>query len=401
MGKKESLEAFDATISDIYEAALNPAHWDVALTAIASNFAPMNADVGMLLWERVSPPAGRFLGATGVNEFARQGFLSFFAGQTPWSIAGHNLPVGAVAFSDNIVPREQFKQSPFYQDFLKNWGIEIGVISCLDRIGSDHLGVCFAGTAMYDMTDLTRNMRRLVPHLQRAARISRRIGEADLRAANAEAALNQSPSAIFCLGSNLELLHANHAAEKILSNENFFIVVDNKLRANRPEMHGRLTTLAQSAEDDAVQESARAVSLQFERDGLPQFYALAMIVDATKGHSFEGSIDGMKIMIVGGAQHNMSLETMDHLRSWFDLTPAEARLAAWISTGGNIEDFVRMRGVSINAGRFLLKAIFSKTGVNRQSELVALLHEVPMQWIKHSEKNPIDDYPAGKIILPK
>lgn len=389
MGKSLSLLAFDEVVSAIYEAAINPKHWDVALTSIASHFAPPHLDVGMLLWERVSPPAGRFIGATGVNDFARQGYLSFFAGQTPWSIAGHDMPIGSVAHSDRVVPRDVFKQSQFYRDFLQNWEMEVAILASLDRIGTDHLGLCFAGPEMHDVSEFEANIRKLVPHLQRATRISRRIGEADLRAANAEFVLDQSPSTIFCLNADLELLHANNAAQKILQDGDVFRLVANKLRASTSEMQAKLAELAKTAIAPPGLIGLHTASLFFERETGPQYRAIAMLADTGARGQFSQSVAGMKIMIVGGPQHEVPLEAMEHLRSWFDLTPAEARLAAWLTTGASIEDYVKMRGVSINAGRFLLKGIFSKTGVNRQSELVALLYEVPLSWARPIESKTL------------
>lgn len=65
---------------------------------------------------------------------------------------------------------------------------------------------------------------------------------------------------------------------------------------------------------------------------------------------------------------------------WFGLTPAEARLAANLAEGGSLEDFAAMRGVSINAARFLLRGIYDKTEVNRMPRLVAKLREAPLHW---------------------
>ena len=75
-----------------------------------------------------------------------------------------------------------------------------------------------------------------------------------------------------------------------------------------------------------------------------------------------------------------SSEIVTRLRDWFDLTPSEAKIAAYIADGKTMEEYARDRGVSINAARFLLKGVFGKTGVSRQAELAALLHESPLDW---------------------
>lgn len=61
------------------------------------------------------------------------------------------------------------------------------------------------------------------------------------------------------------------------------------------------------------------------------------------------------------------------VRGLFDLTPAEARLAAALAQGAPIGDVARRFGISELTARTQLKAVFAKTGVHRQAELVALL----------------------------
>ena len=60
------------------------------------------------------------------------------------------------------------------------------------------------------------------------------------------------------------------------------------------------------------------------------------------------------------------------LQAVFGLTPAEARLAARVSTGAKLETITDEAGIAKETGRNQLKSIFAKTGVHSQAELVAL-----------------------------
>jgi len=62
----------------------------------------------------------------------------------------------------------------------------------------------------------------------------------------------------------------------------------------------------------------------------------------------------------------------DVLAARFDLTPAEARVAIHLVEGGDIASYAKAAGVSLGTVRTHLKAIFAKTGVNRQAALVKL-----------------------------
>lgn len=380
MGEQKLLAAFDAVVSDVYEAALVPSHWDVALTSLISHFSPPRWDVAMLVWERLHPATGRFIGAAGVNEFARAGYIAMFAGRQPWSVNGHSLPVGKVVHSDEIVPRELFKQHDFYTNFLANWEDEVAIIASLDRHGQDHLGLCMPAPDVGDTSILHQAVTRLVPHIQRASRISRRIGEADLRAANAEAGLDASPSIILTLGPDMELLHANPRAQKWLERTQGVRQIQHRLHFADRQVRSRLEKLAKGhgakrTETVAITDESRTTFL------------VAMRVEPNVANDLAGANGGAALLLVGGGRRDVSVEIVERLRDWFDLTPSEAKIAAYIADGRTLEEYANDRGVSINAARFLIKGVFAKTGVGRQAELAALLHEAPLEW-----QSPIDNF---------
>ena len=61
------------------------------------------------------------------------------------------------------------------------------------------------------------------------------------------------------------------------------------------------------------------------------------------------------------------------IQALFDVTPAEARVARMLAGGATISEVVADLGLSDSTVRGHLKSVFRKCGVNRQSELVALL----------------------------
>lgn len=68
----------------------------------------------------------------------------------------------------------------------------------------------------------------------------------------------------------------------------------------------------------------------------------------------------------------------DLLRSLFDLTPAEARIAQGVARGQGLEDLAEAGGVSLNTVRNQLRRVLEKTGCARQAELAALLAGVAL-----------------------
>src|SRR5688500_9591411 len=96
MSARLQLADYDAVLSAVSAAALAPPACDVARTHLVGRVGQDRWDNAMLLWERVAPPAGRFLGTCGVHVMAQQGYVAAFAGNNDWSVRGHKMPVGSV-----------------------------------------------------------------------------------------------------------------------------------------------------------------------------------------------------------------------------------------------------------------------------------------------------------------
>jgi DNA-binding CsgD family transcriptional regulator len=368
------LADYDKVVSHIYEAALVPAHWDIALTTMMDRFAPKEWHVAFVVWERLSPAAGRFIGSTGVHPIAQQSYLAHFAGRQEWSVRGHALPLGQVVHSDDLIDRESFRATSFYKNFLGPWGYELAIMGMLDRHGSDHMGIVCPGPVGGEPDLLREAITRLTPHIQRAARISRRIGEADMRAAAASDMLNSSPYCAIALGPNLEMLLSNKMGEAVIARGDGFMISHGKLVVNDHETQRKLSEMANGKSSD------RAMTFTAVGKSGRQIVMTALVVDAEHGDQFAAKAGGTALMLVGGQRMEISDEATKALQSGFGLTAAEARLASFLIEGSGVRGYAADKGVSIEAGKYLLKGIYAKTGLSNQTELIAMLREVPLGW---------------------
>jgi DNA-binding CsgD family transcriptional regulator len=64
------------------------------------------------------------------------------------------------------------------------------------------------------------------------------------------------------------------------------------------------------------------------------------------------------------------------LRSLFDLTPSEARVARSLAGGDSLDDIAAHGGVSRNTVRTQLRQVMDKTGCTRQAEVTALMANI-------------------------
>jgi DNA-binding CsgD family transcriptional regulator len=72
------------------------------------------------------------------------------------------------------------------------------------------------------------------------------------------------------------------------------------------------------------------------------------------------------------------LPPVELLRSLFDLTPSEARVARSLATGDSLDDIATHGGVSRNTVRAQLRQVLEKIGCTRQGEVVALLSNLSL-----------------------
>ena len=74
------------------------------------------------------------------------------------------------------------------------------------------------------------------------------------------------------------------------------------------------------------------------------------------------------------------LSALNLLGKLYALTPTELKVTVGLLAGNSPEEYAKQAGVSVSTIRSHLKSLFSKTGTNKQSQLVALLsHAPPLQ----------------------
>jgi DNA-binding CsgD family transcriptional regulator len=78
---------------------------------------------------------------------------------------------------------------------------------------------------------------------------------------------------------------------------------------------------------------------------------------------------------------SLPIPSEERLRSLFDLTAAEARLAQRLACGDSVEEVARDLSIKMTTARTQLAAIFAKTETRRQARLVAILARVAhLEW---------------------
>jgi DNA-binding CsgD family transcriptional regulator len=254
---------------------------------------------------------------------------------------------------------------PYYQDFLTPFGFRwfVGVrvafgddVWCLSIQRTITQGP-FSGSQK-------KKLLRLSQTLSASAALAKAIGFAASGATLD--ALEASGSAALLIDRQGDVFQMNPSAELMLKGE--VRVVNRRLVAQ----DARSTAAFDRALHDLIwRRSDAALSPPVVLNRAGQYPLLAYLVKPSAwAANTLADCKAIAILVEVGARTRLPEKT---LRSVFDLTDAEARLAVRLGSGQALEDIANELGLTKETVRSHLKSIFSKTSTHRQGDLVSLL----------------------------
>jgi DNA-binding CsgD family transcriptional regulator len=278
-------------------------------------------------------------------------------------------------FDDDYVAK-----SPFYQDFLIPYGgrclfgaklieddASVVLLGHLNHFGKPPLDV--------DQRDA---FERIGEHVAQAFDIHRHLSKVVERDALGFALLDRLRQPVILLDPDRNITFRSEAAKAILDHGNVIYDHDGVLVCRNVESNLDLTL--------AMRELALAPINSNEADKTPAERRSIRLRRMHGSHVVAGTLLALRPRDVMGAfgRSPQALLTIYEpgaateidpflLSTTFDLTPAEARVAARLTSGLTLEATAKEFKVSITTVRSQLKAVFEKTGTNRQADLVRLL----------------------------
>jgi DNA-binding CsgD family transcriptional regulator len=279
---------------------------------------------------------------------------------------GIGIMVRRGVYDDSDVSNDdQIKRHPYYQEFLASHGLRwfAGI-----RIATDEDLWCLAIQRTSDQGPFSKAEKRqfavLSDRLSASAALARALGSAT--AAGALQAFEVSGKAVALINRRGEAYRLNSSAEQLLRGD---VRVENRKLVTSDS--GATAALNRALHELMWQRIGGGFSqpISLPRRGKRSILAYPIKLSNLAANALA---DCQALVIL------IDLEKQPHtseaaLRITFHMTAAEARLAARLGAGQSLEFATEQIGISKETGRNQLKSIFLKTGVNRQSELVALL----------------------------
>ncbi len=360
---------FDALLGEIYAAATEPILWPQVVRELAHRHG---AHVGALF----TPYEGaheRYLFATsGMDPALGRSYGEYWHQHDAWKLAGlarRQLRSLTVHLGESIVPERDLVRTAFYNEYLRDMETRHLVASTLFD-DSDApmapltvLSLLRAPKAGAFGSSDREQLQALLPHLRRALGVywSQRRARESLVAR--EAALDAQGVAIFWLSPRGQIEYANAAARALQASGRLLRSAGN-----------RVTTFAVPASQPLGEALAAACA------GRPATVALA----GTPAHVAH-VLPPRPVQVAGRAIFGVLLQierapgtveagAIGALTRLHHLTAAEAQVLQRLADGATPAEIATALCVSTATVRSHLKALFGKTGVRRQADLVRLAH---------------------------
>ncbi|MGD0942372.1 MAG: hypothetical protein ABR905_21980 [Terracidiphilus sp.] len=286
-------------------------------------------------------------------------------------------PRTGVVQADELLPNEGLLRTDMYRDVLVPLGARYGTILFLTvglrRMEAISLWRNFDDGPMDE--DGNRLLNLVFPHIQKALEIRQVLGVAQQRIAGAEAMVDASATPTFLLNRQRRVLHCNAAADSLLHQADGLTLQDDYLAATEPESREPLRNLLMNARLPVPGASGNsspgvlALSRSSTRRPLQLLVSPLAPIQRTKSRAD-------LVLLVTDPDKPVNFPD-DALRALFGFTPAQVDVAIGLLMGYSLEEIASLRKVSVGTVRNQLKAMLSKTGTSRQSDLIRLLMTLP------------------------
>jgi len=282
---------------------------------------------------------------------------------------------GRVLTDEELVPGAELIRSKFYKEWLKPQDLHHRICAVLLR--EQRTVVLLEVLRPRDAAAFDRNdvegLRLLLPHLQRALRIQRRLAELEIERDAAIHALDHLPWGVVLIDDRGNRLAANRRAQEILVAGDGLVTQGAALRPVFADEAIRLSRLLDNAlrPQPASRNANVGGTLAITRPSGAHPLSVQVFPLGTKTEPLGDRVSAAAIFVSDPELPANSNE--QHLRDLYALTAVEARLAARLAHGESVDTAAAEMGLSVNTARAYVKRIYHKTGVRRQSELVRLV----------------------------
>lgn len=352
----------NALIDGIYEAAIVPDGWSRVLRDTARLAGCKEALLGTVLDDAPRLIASSPEFGEAYEELLRR--IPFDVNERAQRLLVHGRH-GFITDAD-VFSREEIAQEPLYQEILIPAGYGSGVATAIAAPSGDMTIVHCERPASEGYVDARgiAALDGLRPHFARAGLIGRRLAMERARAASQALELMGLPAAV--LGLRGQLVDANALFQDLMPS--VFNDRAQRLAIAHAPADALLAAAIVALSRPDLPQPVRSLPIPARHGEAPMVLHIAPVRGQARDVFSFASAIVVATPVMAGAGPEAGV-----IGGLFDLTRAEARLAAAIAGGHTPREAAQHLGVTEATARTTLKRILAKTGSRRQADLVGLL----------------------------
>ncbi|WP_207484616.1 helix-turn-helix transcriptional regulator [Arenibaculum pallidiluteum] len=367
-----ALNDFDELVSAIYDAALDEQRWGTALDRFSRAF---EASQVVLSIEDMRRGTGRTM-THGADDSYVQRYRDHFMHCNPMS--RHNVALfGCTALIDRMfLPKEEFRRTEFWNDFLRPQDIDTCLASLPWRSGAEVAALALWRSERAEPWERPHIelLTLLTPHVRRALEANRRMKELHLTQGMALDALDRLECGVVLLRNDGSIAFLNRAAGGILMSGDGIMVDGGRLRAMSRSRDTALQRAIGSAAAGGASDGNSGSSMAVSRPSGRR--PLIIHVMPSRGRADGIALRGVGVFVLMVDPEVESKTSLTQLRQLYGLTAAEAAVAALVAHGHGLQAAADSLGVTLSTVRVHLQRVFEKTDTHRQAELARLLVKI-------------------------
>lgn len=369
-------------IGDIYEAAYNPGHWQAVLEKITTL---TQSKATALMYQDLKIQSATSTYYHGHDPRAMKEYQEYYGAFDPFfRLSTETVPIGKAVADYHMIPdRKQLEQvcGEFFTGIMQPYDLlYIGGVTLFND--SERIGALTLNRGEKQGPMLQQHLElltELAPHVQRALRIHSEF----VRLKSEENALrigfDKLVMGLVLFDSMAKPVYINPLAEAILQEHPAINLRNEMINAANDEENRMLRRLIYSAVNQHEDVDARggSIGLHHPEKATP----LPVMITPLYHSDFLGQDNVHHVtaaMYITDPEKSISVSP-EVLSDIFSLTPKESAIAVALTNGLSVEEISQINGTTLNTVRSQIKAIFRKTGTNRQTELVRILLSGPFR----------------------
>jgi len=377
MPNPSSSGLFLRAVETIYDAAPDPSRWPQALGAISDYFDDVGA---ILIWHRTDGSFGTIVSerlAEAQRDYEQNGWATRDIKAIRAREYGYFF--NGEPFADrHIGYDEEMANHPCSVQFFDKHGL--GFIGGVAVSPDPNVGVALSvqrnARAKPQFSDAElEDLRRISRHIEKSLRLSVRLLNAEVANLGLGEALSRIGIGVFVLDSLGCVIFSNPAAQRLLGEALY--VSQGRLRIRSSAKNAGLDeAIAHTIRTAPAELSADPKPILVEADGRRLAIYLLPVGQPALAEQFLTHTSAFVLVIEQKLDEPADPAIV---RDLFGLTLGEARIAALIGAGLPPRDAAVRLGIAEDTARTVLKRVFAKVGVSRQSELTAMLAKMVLR----------------------